>query len=315
MPTLHHPAVQSLVLPALLAWAGIALLRVLPGGAGARWAPLGAVGGLLTAQALLPGFVWPATASAHKLPWVVLAGLALAAALHARPPPRVRPSAHWLAATLCWVAASAWLAGAQPLQLSTVLTMLAGAAVLALLTWGDRPPAGGRPGTSSVGRTGETAVGDGAAVAAALTVAALGLTALAGRGGSLLLAQLALALATVSAVLGLWVWLRPAAGLSAPAAALLPLGLAGLVTAAVLHQGAAVGAVPLAGLALALAAPPLLGRIGALAFRPRWAPLASAALAALPVALALAWQIGAGGAASTGPGAADDPYYDGARRP
>ena len=42
---------------------------------------------------------------------------------------------------------------------------------------------------------------------AGVAVAALGLGALAGSGGSLLLAQLALMLATVAAVSGLWTWM------------------------------------------------------------------------------------------------------------
>jgi hypothetical protein len=44
---------------------------------------------------------------------------------------------------------------------------------------------------------------------------------------------------------------------------------------------------------------------------PRHAPIAVAVLAAVPVALALAWQLGAGGSAADAPGTVgdDDPYY------
>jgi hypothetical protein len=79
MSLLHHPAFQSLVLPFVLAVVGMVLLRALPGRAGLHWWPLGAVFGLLAALAVLPGFDWPATARAQKLPWIVLVGFALAA--------------------------------------------------------------------------------------------------------------------------------------------------------------------------------------------------------------------------------------------
>lgn len=74
----------------------------------------------------------------------------------------------------------------------------------------------------------------GVAAAAGVTVAALGLVAWAGLGGSLLLAQLALMVATATAVLGLWVWWRPGSGMAVGAAALLPMVLAGLLVGATL---------------------------------------------------------------------------------
>ena len=313
MPALHHPVFQSLVLPALLAWAGIALLRALPGAAGARWAPLGAVLALLAALAVQPGFGWPATAAAQKLPWVVLAGLVLAALLRAREAGRARAgsSDQWLAAVLCWAGASVWLAGGRPALLPAALTALAGAVVLALLAWGGRPMPRRPPGPAGAGMAPRAAAGDGAPAAAALTMATLGLSALAVGGGSLLLAQLALALATVSAVLGLWVWLRPDGGLTVPAAVLMPLGLAWLAIATTLPPLAGVGMVHVAGLALGFGAPPLVLRSGLLAHRPRWAPLAVALLAAVPVALAVGWQIAAGGMPAGAPGIVDDdPYYE-----
>jgi len=173
--------------------------------------------------------------------------------------------------------------GASWFQVAAIA--FAGALVLALLSWG------------------------GPLAVAALTVAALGLTALAGSGGSLLLAQLAMMLATVTAVPGLWAWWRPESGVNLTPAALMPLGLAGLSIALSLPAQGAAGYTRLALLALALAVPPLLSRTAWAARHPRLAPLAVALLAAVPVALALAWQIGAGGPADVPGAAADDDAY------
>lgn len=158
----NHPAIQSLVLPPLMAWLAVWLLGR---AAGPRWAPLGAALGLLAAFAVLPGFDWPALSRVQKLPWIVLVATLVAAV--------------WL-----------WFA----------------------------------PGRNSHRLLGVV-------LSAALTVAALGLAAVGGLGGSLLLAQLALMVAATTAVLGLWVWWRPASGLRAPLAALLPAFVAALLIA------------------------------------------------------------------------------------
>ncbi len=265
---MHHPAFQSLLLPCLLSLLAMAVLRA---ACGARWTPLGAALGLLGALAWLPGFEWPAAARVQKLPWLVLAGLA-------------------------------------------------GSVVAVALQRGGR--AGRSPGAATQPAA--------AASAGALTVAALGLAGLAGGGGSLLLAQLALMLATCTAVLGAWLWLRPATarqGRAADVPALVPLLLAWLAlawswalssampfgapptTAASFFTAAAVAdAARLALLGLAFAAPPLLLRLRWAQARPRWTPLLAALLAALPVAVAVAWQFGA--PAATAPGTLDDdPYY------
>lgn len=159
---LNHPAIQSLVLPPLMAWLAVWLLGR---AAGPRWAPLGAALGLLAAFAVLPGFDWPALSRVQKLPWIVLVATLVAAG--------------WL-----------WFA----------------------------------PGRNNHRLRGVV-------LSAALTVAALGLAAVGGLGGSLLLAQLALMVAATTAVLGLWVWWRPASDLRVPLAALLPALVAALLVA------------------------------------------------------------------------------------
>lgn len=209
MDVIHHPAFQSLVLPTLLSWLGVWLLLRF---AGPRWAPLGGVLALLLALAVLPGFDWPATARAQKLPWIVLAGAVLAALWLWRAPegPRLARQGLWCAAALLWAGAHAWLGA--PLWHAVVAT-LAGTAALAVLLL----PAGGARGVLA---------------SAMLVITNLALVALAGTGGSLLLAQLALMTASAGAVPGLWAWWRPSSGLAIPRAALLPLTMATLAVAA-----------------------------------------------------------------------------------
>jgi hypothetical protein len=91
----------------------------------------------------------------------------------------------------------------------------------------------------------------------------------------------------------------------------MPLGVAWLAIAQALPGQDVVGTARLALLALAFAVPPLLSRSAWWARHPRRAPLAVAVLAAVPVVLALAWQLGAGGSPADAPGTVgdDDPYY------
>lgn len=76
-PLLHHPLVQSLLLPALLGLVAAALLRT-RGPLAAGWGP---AGGQALALAVWPGLVWPPGALAQWLPWLALAALPLALAL------------------------------------------------------------------------------------------------------------------------------------------------------------------------------------------------------------------------------------------
>ncbi|MGE0430146.1 hypothetical protein [Hydrogenophaga sp.] len=147
MPTLnilYHPAVQSLVLPPLLAWLGVLLLRAL---AGARWAPLGAALGLLAALAALPGFDWPALSRVQKLPWLVLVATVLAGAWLGLSPPgsghrRLRGVALAAGLTMALLALAAAAALGGSLLLAQLAVMLAATtAVPGLWAWW-RPASG-----------------------------------------------------------------------------------------------------------------------------------------------------------------------------
>lgn len=306
LTALNHPAFQSLLLPLLLAALGMAMLAALRRLLEARsnsddWTLAGALLGLCVPMALLAGLNWPALAHAQKLPWIVLAGVAVALWAAARnQAARAGATAHlrasWLATAVLWLLACVWLAGAQAGWFGTGLAGLGGLAILALL-----------------------ATAPSALVAAAvLCTAALGLALLVANGGSLLLAQLAMMVVCCTAVPGVWAWLRAAAGVRLPVWLLQPLALAGLAIgwAWVLStSGQAVAAPAQLGLlALAFVVPALLGRLRWLARHARWLPLVAALLAALPAAGALGWQFHAA-TSSTAPSASDgalpndDPYY------
>jgi len=311
---LNHPIFQSLVLPLALATLGMAALLGLQRLVAAQdksnernqhpgldWVPAGALLGLLLPMVLLTGLNWPALAHTQKLPWIVLA--ALAVALWAATRGKTNFLATWLAPAVLWLLACFWLAGDQPSVWATSLAVLAGAAVLALIAAGE------------AGRTGAAAT----AVTAVAAVFALGLALLVANGGSLLLAQLAMMLACSTAVPGLWAWLRPASGLQVPGWLLQLLGLTGLAIGwawLLSTPNQMVGsAMSLGVLALAFTVPLLLRFFSP---RLRWLPLVAALLAAVPAALALGLQIYASSSASssaTGSPASgdaprsDDPYY------
>lgn len=125
MDLLNHPAVQSLVLPLLLCIAGVAALL---GVTGPNRAALGAALGLLVALAWFPGFDWPATARAQKLPWVALAGTAIAALLLWRTVsglPAARPWWRGIALAALLTVACLGLAAAAGLGGSLLLAQLA----------------------------------------------------------------------------------------------------------------------------------------------------------------------------------------------
>lgn len=288
MDLFHHPAFQSFVLPVLLALLGVGVLKLLLGAEGPRWAPVAAVLALLVALAVLPGYALPASSTPQKLPWIVLAATVLAVALEAL---HARRWSQALAAGVLWLGASVWLApsaarGTLP-HLAQALGGLAVIGCVALTSW--------RPADQD---------GRSAAGPATLAVAGLGLAALAA-GASLLLAQLAVMLPAVCAGLGLWLWPRMRVAFGPVAA--MPLTLAWLALAQIALQLAGVPPVALGVLALAFAAAPLLGRLRLPGSPAVVEPLAVAALAAVPVALAVAWSQSAGPPAPAN--ASEDPYY------
>lgn len=135
MSFIQHPAFQSLLLPLLLALAGMALMRLV----GARWTFLGASLGLVLALAFWPGFDWPAASRAQTLPWMVLAGLvvvALATALNAPGTGALGRKSGFLLAVLLTLSAivlAVWAALGGSLllaQLALMVGSVAGAATL-----------------------------------------------------------------------------------------------------------------------------------------------------------------------------------------
>ncbi len=310
MSFIHHPAFQSLGLPLLLTLA--LTLPFISGAshAGTRWWGMGAAIALVLSFLLMPGFDWPATARTQKLPWIVLAGTCVPVVWLSLGPSQPGRWMRWAMGTVMWAMACMWLAGSPVQWTHTLVGTLVGAVVLALLLIG-RVASSPIPGAHA-DATAELAA-SGAATAGALTVAALGLAAIAAGDGSLLLAQLAMMLAVVTAVAGLWGWLRSASGLVIATAAFLPLGLAWLVIAYALAVPgpSAFGRVTL--IALAFLAPAVVARSSWVASHPRLKPLFAALLAALPVVLALTWLMlgdtAPAGADGPNGGAEEDPYY------
>lgn len=117
-----------------------------------------------------------------------------------------------------WFPGYVWPPGARAQQVPWVA--LVGAVVALLLAW--RKPARAAPRLRGI------------LLAGILALASLALAAGAALGGSLLLAQLALMVATASAVPGLWSWWRPSSGVVVSASALLPMALGWLVIATAL---------------------------------------------------------------------------------
>lgn len=313
MSFIHHPAFQSVGLPLFLTLAFTLSLGFRQASPGAQWWALGSVTAMLLSFFLLPGFEWPATARAQKLPWIVLVGTALALFWLLSGATRPNRWMHWAVGSALWAIACVWLTANLEQWAHSLLGALAGAAVLAFLLI-KRPLPGATQSAHERTAAPDDVATVGVADAAALTVAALGLAALAAGGGSLLLAQLAMMLGVVTAVPGLWAWLRPAAGLAISPASLYPLGLAWLVIAYSLAVPGPSAAGRVLVITLAFAAPALLKRSAWAARHPRWAPLLTALLAALPMVVALAWLL-LGDAAPAGADGSltdaneDDPYY------
>lgn len=142
MDVLHHPAFQSLILPALMSALCLAAMLLGPVAALRAWAPLGAALGLVLAFAVWPGYQWPAATWAQRVPWVALLALiatALAQAVAWRRSPRA-PSADAKGLAAALGVALFGLAGLAVLGSSLLLAQLAlmvgvPTAVLGLWAW------------------------------------------------------------------------------------------------------------------------------------------------------------------------------------
>jgi len=144
---LNHPAFQSVALPLLLCLGGGALLQHT---AGPRWAMAGVALGLLLALAWFPGFDWPASARAQKLPWIALAGAAVGLLVPGlrRWTPGGRGAAlpAGLIAIAIAMALAAWAGTSGSLLLAQLALMLAVASAAAVwLAWRRPPPQGAAP--------------------------------------------------------------------------------------------------------------------------------------------------------------------------
>ena len=100
---------------------------------GAPWVALGGVVGLCFSLALLPGFEWPASSRALKLPWIVLAGGLLSATFLALNATRTRRWLFWGLGVVIWAVASVWLSADVAVWPMGAFWALAGAGVLAAL--------------------------------------------------------------------------------------------------------------------------------------------------------------------------------------
>lgn len=122
-PFLHHPAFQSLLLPALLGGICTFVLHRALGGVNRSWGAFGASLGLVLALLWWPGFVWPAASQAQKLPWIVLLALLAAVAAQVLLCGRAAPDARATDGTLRWA-----------LALVVMMVLLAGLAVFAVVS-------------------------------------------------------------------------------------------------------------------------------------------------------------------------------------
>lgn len=141
MMFLHHPAVQSAVLPLLLAVAASLVMRLW----GGRVSGLGPAVGLVLTLAVWPGFDWPVPSRAQWLPWLALVGTGVAALVLAGRAPGSRVWARQQAvfATVVTVllmgVLAGWGAWAGSLLLAQLAAVLGAVATIAVLkAWRDQ---------------------------------------------------------------------------------------------------------------------------------------------------------------------------------
>ncbi|RZL90275.1 MAG: hypothetical protein EOP82_16120 [Variovorax sp.] len=286
----HHPLIQSLALPLVLAFTVTGMLRGALGAVqGRRWASAGAAVAIVGTAIWVLGWRIAPAGMTEKLPWIytaaAIAGLALEA-MHAS------KRTQWLLGGVLWALVLA-VASPQPLPLKIGLWLLGLAVTRAVLH--------------------EPAARVNSAVA--LVVASLGLAATAMAAGSALLFELALALAAAVAGCALWLW--PAARIAFGASGALVSVLAWLALMQATALLPSVRPVALLLLAGTFTSAPLMHWLsrrlrrlppGTPPAAHTWiAPLIVAAVAALWVAAALVVTLWGGAQAPAG--VADDPYY------
>lgn len=280
---LHHPFVESVFLPLLLAVGGVPMLRAVTGPSRAA----AAIGLAFVASVIwMVGWSPRPAGVMQRLPWIFAVAWLVGVALDARIAGRWL---QWLALSAVWLVSSWWLGTKGLLQTSALA--VAGVVVIGLLLRGP----------------------DDRADRAAMTiVASLGLAALAFNAGSLALLQLGVTLAAAMAGAALWMWPTPRIRFGAAAVAVGAIGWLALAQTVLLLLPAQPQAVALLGLAFAAAivCTPMIARLAPPARRVA-APLAVAMLAAVCVVGALMLQTDgavhrAGEQSSPGP---DDAYY------
>ena len=281
---LHHPLVESVFLPLLLAVVGVPMLRAVTGPSRAS----AAIG-----LAFVASLIWMAGWSPkpagimQRLPWIFAVAWLVGVALDAR---RANRWLQWLALSGVWLVSSWWLGTKGLLQTSALA--VTGVVVIGLLLRGP----------------------DDRADRAAMTiVASLGLAALAFNAGSLALLQFGVTLAAAMAGAALWMWPKPRIRFGAAAVAVGAIGWLALAQTVLLLLPAQPQAVALIGLAFAaaLVCTPMIAHLVAPPARRVAAPLAVAMLAVVCVVGALMLQTdGAVHAAreQSSPGL-DDAYY------
>ncbi|WP_077003288.1 hypothetical protein [Variovorax sp. KK3] len=286
---LHHPLVQSLLLPLVVSFMVTGMLRGALGPVqGRRWASAGAALAIVGTAAWQLGWRLPPGTLTERLPWIFAAAALLGFVLELM---RASRRAEWLAAGVLWALILAVVATrAFPLLVGMLLLGLA--VMRAVLRE-------------------HAARADAAAV---LVVVSLGLAAAAMLAGSALLFELSLALAASVAGCALWLWpiVRIAFGASGVVAA----SLSWLALMLATIRLTDVRLLTLLLLSGAFTSGPLVrwgrGRLQRRAPPPggrarTWVePLIVALVAAAWTAAALAFAVWG---ASEMPSAADDPYY------
>lgn len=285
---LHHPAVESLVLPGLLALllTGLARAVVGPDRRGLA-AALGSGLAIVMATTWMSGWSAAPVSSLGRLPWLYVAALVAGVALARR-----RPAVGWLVTAVMALAGSIWLGGIGGIGAS----LFAALGLLLAAALARTPPQRA----------------DGAAI---LAIAGVGLGGSALAAGSLALFQQAVLIAAATGGTALWLWPRPR--LAFGPAAVVSVTLAWLFTTLAATRTISLAAPTIVLLALGILVAALGSRSTGEERPPRrparqalWRPLLAGLIALAFAAAAVGWQHFGAVAVSSGEGPAglEDPY-------